>query len=367
MCRPQGDRNAAAVDTYRMEVETAALIRAAEDILSLTRVLKQMWLFGKLDTVGMNEAEARAEKSAKGVQEGLQKLMARPSTKLNAIVTLTILTGIYNVCMLNLLRARRLRTQIPSNGSLLSCSFLPPFPNLVRGSSSGMATSTSESTLHTLTFVVATTPSLGIGLRGTLPWPPLKSDLQFFARVTKRPPPATTEESDDEQPIRNAVIMGRKTFDSIPLKFRPLKDRINIVITRSPSKLESSTSQSGDGDVIAASSIPDGLQKLQNQNRAVGRVFVIGGAEIYKQAIELKECKRVLWTRLASEWECDTWFPEGVLGDGDDEEAKGKNGWRRRTRDELEDWTGEKGAGGKRMEGEINFEISMWERETDHS
>ncbi|KAL8775878.1 MAG: hypothetical protein Q9194_003547 [Teloschistes cf. exilis] len=70
-----GDRNAAAVDTYRMEVETAALIRAAEDILSLTRVLKEMWLFGKLDTVGTNEAEARAEESAKGVQEGLQKLI----------------------------------------------------------------------------------------------------------------------------------------------------------------------------------------------------------------------------------------------------------------------------------------------------
>lgn len=58
-----------------MEVETAALIRAAEDILSLTRVLKEMWLFGKLDTVGRNEAEARAEESAKGVQEGLQKLI----------------------------------------------------------------------------------------------------------------------------------------------------------------------------------------------------------------------------------------------------------------------------------------------------
>ncbi|KAI4205580.1 MAG: hypothetical protein LQ350_000359 [Teloschistes chrysophthalmus] len=229
-----------------------------------------------------------------------------------------------------------------------------------------MASSTSEFTLPPLTLVVATTPSLGIGLRGSLPWPPLKSDLQFFARVTKRPPPATTEEGDHEQSIRNVVIMGRKTFDSIPPKFRPLKDRINIVITRSPSKLESFTSQSGGGDVVAASSIPDGLHKLQSKPRNVGRVFVIGGAEIYKQAIELKECKRVLWTRLAREWECDTWFPDGILGDGDDEEAMGKNGWRRRTREELEDWTGEKGAGGKRKEGEVDFEISMWERE-DHS
>ncbi|KAL9002737.1 MAG: hypothetical protein Q9188_004356 [Gyalolechia gomerana] len=71
-----GDRNAAAVNAYRMEVETAALIRAAEDILSLTRVMKEMWLFGKLQTVGTNEAEERAEESAKGVEEGLRKLMA---------------------------------------------------------------------------------------------------------------------------------------------------------------------------------------------------------------------------------------------------------------------------------------------------
>ncbi|KAI4110508.1 MAG: hypothetical protein LQ339_001374 [Xanthoria mediterranea] len=70
-----GDRNAAAVDAYKMEVETAALIRAAEDILSLTRTMKEMWLFGKLDTVGTDEADERADESARGVEEGWRKLM----------------------------------------------------------------------------------------------------------------------------------------------------------------------------------------------------------------------------------------------------------------------------------------------------
>lgn len=70
-----GDRNAAAVNAYRMEVETAALIRAAEDILSLTRMMKEMWLFGKLQTVGTDKGEKRAEESAKGVEKGLRKLM----------------------------------------------------------------------------------------------------------------------------------------------------------------------------------------------------------------------------------------------------------------------------------------------------
>lgn len=64
-----------AVDAYKMEVETAALIRAAEDILSLTRVMKEMWLFGKLQTVGISEAEDRVEESARGVEEGLRRLM----------------------------------------------------------------------------------------------------------------------------------------------------------------------------------------------------------------------------------------------------------------------------------------------------
>ena len=68
-----------------MEVETAALVRAAEDILSLTRVMKEMWLFGKLQTVGGDEAEGkaeeRAEQSAKEVEQGLRKLIAEKSEK----------------------------------------------------------------------------------------------------------------------------------------------------------------------------------------------------------------------------------------------------------------------------------------------
>lgn len=58
-----------------MDVETASLIRAAEDILSLTRVLKELWLFGKVQTVGTGEAEERAEMAAQGVEAGLRELL----------------------------------------------------------------------------------------------------------------------------------------------------------------------------------------------------------------------------------------------------------------------------------------------------
>lgn len=49
-------------------------IRAAEDILSLTRILKEAWLFGKLQTVGASEAETRAETAAVNVAAGLRRL-----------------------------------------------------------------------------------------------------------------------------------------------------------------------------------------------------------------------------------------------------------------------------------------------------
>ncbi|KAL8816314.1 MAG: hypothetical protein Q9223_004645 [Gallowayella weberi] len=226
-----------------------------------------------------------------------------------------------------------------------------------------------------LTLIVATTPSLGIGLRGSLPWPTLKADLQFFARVTKRPPTpssSTLSERPFPQPrsdgvegsnIRNAVIMGRKTFDSIPPKFRPLKDRINVVITRSPDSSSLSPYHSNK-DVVITSSISDGLRQLQSQHKELGKVFVIGGAEIYKQSIGLRECERVLWTRLSGEWECDTWFPDGVIGDEAEERDVRGNAWRKKTREELEKWTAEDGLGGVRKEGDVEFEVSMWERET---
>lgn len=71
-----------------------------------------------------------------------------------------------------------------------------------------------------LTLIVACTASNGIGKNGNLPWR-LSKEMGYFARVTTSTPANK----------RNAVIMGRKTWESIPDKFRPLKERINIVVT----------------------------------------------------------------------------------------------------------------------------------------
>ena len=70
-------------------------------------------------------------------------------------------------------------------------------------------------------LVVAYTRMMGIGNNGTLPWPRLSKDMAHFVDKTKTAP----------EGMVNAVIMGRKTWDSIPLALRPLKGRYNIVIT----------------------------------------------------------------------------------------------------------------------------------------
>ncbi|MCJ1367102.1 dihydrofolate reductase [Acarospora aff. strigata] len=92
----------------------------------------------------------------------------------------------------------------------------------------------------TLTLIVAATSTkMGIGLNGTLPWAPLKKEMAHGARITKPAPPpppsssfspptsrssSSSTNSKTQEEIRpiNAVIMDRKTWQSIPPKFRPL-------------------------------------------------------------------------------------------------------------------------------------------------
>ena len=70
--------------------------------------------------------------------------------------------------------------------------------------------------------ILACTHNGGIGLNGKLPWR-LKEDMKLFKRIT------TTIQNPNDEGKQNAVIMGRKTWESIPNKFRPLPNRINII------------------------------------------------------------------------------------------------------------------------------------------
>jgi len=149
--------------------------------------------------------------------------------------------------------------------------------------------------------------------------------------------------------------MGRKTWDSIPSKFRPLKDRHNIVITRelAPDDITKLS------DHFKAGSL-EIVIKAGTEDKADGRTFVIGGAQIYKAALERKETKRILLTRVLSEFDCDTFFPV-VLGE--DGEGKGeRQGWKRKSKKELDGWVGETVPEGVQEENGTRYVFEMWER-----
>lgn len=144
----------------------------------------------------------------------------------------------------------------------------------------------------TFRIVVAADEDGGIGKAGDLPWK-LPGDMAFFKRLT----------SETEDPSRqNAVIMGRKTWDSIPLRFRPLRHRINAVLSRS-------TTLSLPENVLLAEGLEDALAKVAAHRVPIESVFVIGGGQIYQDALNHEACEIVHLTRVEGRFDCDTFLP----------------------------------------------------------
>lgn len=112
-----------------------------------------------------------------------------------------------------------------------------------------------------------------IGRDGQLPWH-LPEDFRWFKRTT----------------LGHAVLMGRKTFDSLG---KPLPGRTNIVVTRGPS-------------ISGVTTVPD-LEKF-DPSVCAEEIFVIGGAEIYRQI--LPRCSDLYLTVVKREVEGDAWFPD---------------------------------------------------------
>ena len=98
----------------------------------------------------------------------------------------------------------------------------------------------------------------------------------------------------------NVVIMGRKTFESLPKKFRPLPNRINIVVTRDTNY------QINEKNVFVCHSIEDAIEKGKEFNK---EVFIIGGAQIYRSA--LKYTDKLYLTLVDRGYpEADVFFPD---------------------------------------------------------
>ncbi|KAL9245189.1 hypothetical protein vseg_018867 [Gypsophila vaccaria] len=144
--------------------------------------------------------------------------------------------------------------------------------------------------------VVAATRDMGIGKDGKLPWT-LRSDLRYFKEVT-----TTTCVAGK----RNAVIMGRRTWESIPQKFRPLPGRLNVVLSRS-GKMGLGALE----DVVICSDLHSALKLLAEPPRSssVEKVFVIGGGQVLKEALNAPDCEAIHLTDIKTSIECDTFIP----------------------------------------------------------
>jgi dihydrofolate reductase len=148
-------------------------------------------------------------------------------------------------------------------------------------------------------MIVALCRGGGIGLHGTLPWPKLDRDLRFFSQITR----------SSVFPYNSAVVMGRKTWESIPANVQPLPFRDNFVI-----------STTYDADIIepkpGVTFIKD-LSDMHNYAHNYDVVWFIGGASIYEQVLTpssttgamLFPIDDIIITFVDESYEHDTAFP----------------------------------------------------------
>lgn len=140
-----------------------------------------------------------------------------------------------------------------------------------------------------------TKSSRGIGLNGKLPWS-LPDDMKYFRKLTTN----TYDKSKC-----NSVIMGRKTWDSLDEKYKPLPKRKNIVVSRS-------ATASNNNSVHFSTSIEDAISHSFNDCN-IESTFVIGGGLLYKESINDKRCDKLYITEIDdtdNKIMCDTFFPE---------------------------------------------------------
>lgn len=123
-----------------------------------------------------------------------------------------------------------------------------------------------------------------IGRDGTMPWQ-LPEDFEHFRRTTEGHP----------------VIMGRRTWDSLPDRFRPLPNRTNIVVTRDPS-------WSAVGALRAGSVHYAIVEALGHPGP--GPIWIIGGGALYRSALTAQLVDTAVITRIDADVDGDTFAPE---------------------------------------------------------
>lgn len=130
-------------------------------------------------------------------------------------------------------------------------------------------------------IIVAFDEEGAIGKDGEIPWH-YSEDLKHFSEKT----------------TGNTVLMGRKTYESLPRDYRPLPDRKNIVLTRSDCRPE-------DDSVKVANSLEEAYKIAEEYERDL---FIAGGASIYEQTLD--DADKMIVTEIPGAHDGDTFFPE---------------------------------------------------------
>jgi dihydrofolate reductase len=134
----------------------------------------------------------------------------------------------------------------------------------------------------TIALIAAVARNGVIGAGNTLLWR-LPEDARFFREQTQGHP----------------VVMGRRTWDSLPERFRPLPGRLNVVVTR-----QSGWSAPG---AVVAGSLDEALAQAEDAPVGSDTIFVIGGAQVYAEALPLAD--RLVLTEIERDFEGEVRFP----------------------------------------------------------
>jgi dihydrofolate reductase len=134
-----------------------------------------------------------------------------------------------------------------------------------------------------VSLIVAMDRNRGIGRDNDLMWH-LPNDMRFFKETTEN----------------QIVVMGRKNYDSIPEKYRPLPNRENVILTKNTSFEASNCS--------VFHSLDAALSAYQSDKNR--KFFIIGGGQIYKLALEAKILEEMFITQIDGNYDADTFFPD---------------------------------------------------------
>jgi dihydrofolate reductase len=133
-------------------------------------------------------------------------------------------------------------------------------------------------------LIVAMDINRGIGKDNDLMWH-LPSDMRFFKETT----------------LNQIVVMGRKNYESIPEKFRPLPNRENVILTRNQDFIAE--------NCLIFNSVRDVIVHYKT-DRSGRDIFIIGGGQIYKEVLDLDVIDEMYITHVEHSFDADTFFPE---------------------------------------------------------